>query len=199
MFGFDENALRIQLKLGPSRSALPTELSLIPAGPIGDEVLRAGIYRFADSVLGQTRRYPAVEAILKRSLPILRGREAGSSLVNPDEDLLISSINAIHALDHSYLLVQGPPGSGKTYTAAHAIVQLLRDRFKIGVSSNSHKAINKLLGDVEKLATSTGVSFRGIKKSTTEDQAFNGGFIENVFDKSFVLKERPISRYLDEI
>ncbi|MEI9975296.1 MAG: TM0106 family RecB-like putative nuclease [Ignavibacteriota bacterium] len=184
--GVDENALRIELKLGPSRSALPTELSLIPAGPIGDEVLRAGIYRFADSVLAQTRRYPAVEATLTRSLPILRGREAGSSVVNPNEDLLTSSIGAICALENSYLLVQGPPGSGKTYTASHAIVRLLRNGFKIGVSSNSHKAINKLLGDVEKLATSTGVSFRGIKKSTTEDQAFNGAFIQNVFDNKEV-------------
>ena len=55
-------------------------------------------------------------------------------------------------LDHSYLFIQGPPGTGKTYNAAHAIDALLRAGKRVGVSSNSHKAINKLLGEVEKLA-----------------------------------------------
>jgi predicted RecB family nuclease len=182
----DEHALRIQLKLGPSRSSLPNELSLIPSGPIGDEVLRAGIYRFADSVLGKTRQYRAVEAILKRDLPTLRGRERGTPLVDGDQDSLTSSIQAISALDRSYLLVQGPPGAGKTFTSSHAIVELLRRGFKVGVSSNSHKAINKLLGDVEKLAIATGFAFRGIKKSTTGDQALNGSFIHDVFDNKEV-------------
>jgi uncharacterized protein len=182
----DEHTLRIELKLGPSRSPLPAELSLIPSGPIGDEVLRAAIYRFADSVLEATGRYPAVEAILRRDLPALRGREKGVALADRDHDSLANSIEAITALDHSYLLVQGPPGAGKTYTCSHAIIELLRRGFKVGVSSNSHKAINKLLGDVENLAIVTGFAFRGIKKSTTEDQAFNGSLIQNVFDNKEV-------------
>lgn len=186
VIAIDDHALRIQLRLGPSRSPLPAELSLIPSGPIGDEVLRAGIYRFADSVLGGTKQYPAVEAILKRDLPTLRGHEKGTSLVNREENSLTSSIKAIGALDHSYLLVQGPPGAGKTYTSSHVVVELLRRGFKVGISSNSHKAINKLLGDVEKLAIATGFTFRGIKKSTTEDQALNGCFIHDVFDNKEV-------------
>ena len=61
-------------------------------------------------------------------------------------------IRAVMDLDHSYLFIQGPPGTGKTYTAAQAIVALLRAGKRVGVSSNSHKAINKLLCEVEQRA-----------------------------------------------
>lgn len=39
----------------------------------------------------------------------------------------------------------GPPGAGKTYTGKHLIAELLKRGKKIGISSNSHKAINNLL------------------------------------------------------
>jgi uncharacterized protein len=182
----DEPALRIQLKLGPSRSPLSDGLSLIPAGPIGDEVLRAAIYRFADSVLTGNTPYLAVEAILKRDLPTLRGRPRGAPLVDGGRDVVTASIDAIEAMVDSYLLVQGPPGAGKTYTSSHAIVELLAKGFKVGVSSNSHKAINKLLSDVETLAAERAFSFSGVKKSTTEDQALNGKVIQDVFENKDV-------------
>ena len=43
------------------------------------------------------------------------------------------------------LCVQGPPGSGKTYNGARMIVALLRAGKRVGIASNSHRAINVLL------------------------------------------------------
>ncbi len=54
-------------------------------------------------------------------------------------------IQAIINLDNSYLVIQGPPGAGKTYTAKHVIAELLKLGKRIGICSNSHKAINHLL------------------------------------------------------
>src|SRR5258705_2447293 len=87
-------------------------------------------------------------------------------------------------LDHSYLFIQGPPGTGKTYNAAHAIIALLRAGKRVGVSSKSHKAINKLLGEVEKLAAKAGFRFSGVKKGNKDkpETEFKGSNITTITD-----------------
>src|SRR6266852_4637255 len=79
--------------------------------------------------------------ILTRRAPRLKGRAAGLPVRDPDEPLVHAVMRAVSDLDRGYLFLQGPPGTGKTYTAALAIVALLRDGKRVGVSSNSHKAI----------------------------------------------------------
>ena len=55
----------------------------------------------------------------------------------------------VGALDESYLFIQGPPGSGKTYTGARLIVHLLRrPGCRVAVTATSHKAIHNLLDEV---------------------------------------------------
>ncbi|MDH5425557.1 MAG: AAA domain-containing protein, partial [Gammaproteobacteria bacterium] len=58
---------------------------------------------------------------------------------------LKETISAVVNLDDSYLTIQGPPGTGKTYTAKHIIAELVKKGMRVGISSNSHKAINNLL------------------------------------------------------
>ena len=87
-------------------------------------------------------------------------------------------------LDHSHLLIQGPPGAGKTFTASHAVVEMLARGKRVGVSSHSHKAINNLLQAVEAAAMARGLRFRGIKKSSYEEQFLDGAIIENTTDNS---------------
>jgi uncharacterized protein len=52
------------------------------------------------------------------------------------------------ALDHGVLVIQGPPGAGKTFTSARMICELAAVGRKVGVSAQSHKVIRKLLDDV---------------------------------------------------
>src|SRR5438067_10156034 len=138
----DNESLRIQLKLGTSRPRLPDELSLIPKGPIPDEILRAAIYKykFADSLIAGDGRYRAVTSVLRRELPSIKGRQPGDPVVAAPADVLAGSVTAIEGLQNSHLLIQGPPGAGKTFTSSHVIVELLMKGYKVGVSSNSHKA-----------------------------------------------------------
>lgn len=61
-------------------------------------------------------------------------------------------------LEDSCLFIQGPPGSGKTWTGAQLIVSLIGGGARVGVAANSHKAIHNLLHDVEATADSRGSS-----------------------------------------
>jgi uncharacterized protein len=55
---------------------------------------------------------------------------------------------------------------------------------RVGVSSHSHKAINNLPKAVENVAADRGLRFRGIKKSSYEEQFLNGSIIEDTTDPS---------------
>jgi len=68
-------------------------------------------------------------------------------------------------------VVQGPPGSGKTWTSGRLIARLLAEGKRVGVASTSHKAIHKLLAEIE----AAGISVHGVKKATT-------GNVESVYE-----------------
>ena len=53
---------------------------------------------------------------------------------------------ALLDLDSSYVAVHGPPGTGKTYTAAHVITRLVAEYgWRIGVVAQSHAVVENLL------------------------------------------------------
>jgi hypothetical protein len=181
IFRLDEDAFEISLKRGKNREPLPNRFSLIPKGPLRDKVLRAAIARYIGAVLkGDEDRYAAITGILRRDYP--RFQRLTGIGGHPDE--VARAIDAIERLDRSHLLIQGPPGAGKTYMASHAIVEMLARGKRIGVASHSHKAINNLLRTVELAAAERGLHFRGIKKSSYEEQFLDGSIIEDTTDNA---------------
>jgi len=177
----DEEGRVVEIKLGPSKAPIEAGTCLIPPRPIGDKELRAAVYRYAESVAGgNNARYAAITSVLRRDLPRIAGRDTGQPVMD-GSDTTAGAISALRHLHDSYLLIQGPPGTGKTYTSAQAIVALLGDGKRIGIASNSHKAINQLLGEVEDLAAAKELRVRGVKKSSREEQFLgSGGWIEDV-------------------
>lgn len=178
----DEDAGRICLKIGNKAQPYEEAFSLIPSGPLDAKVLREAVYRFAEAVIAGSDDYTAVKSLLKRESPRVVGVEAGQSIVAVGADVVTAASSAIGQMNSSYMLVQGPPGTGKTYLSAHTIVDLLAQGKRIGVASNSHKAINNLLAEVERQATERRFQFRGAKKCSTEEQQLNGSMIEDVFE-----------------
>jgi predicted RecB family nuclease len=73
------------------------------------------------------------------------GQAPGSALIGPDEPQLAAAIRLALRLDATTLAIQGPPGSGKTYTGARMIVALLRAGKRVGITATSHKVIGNLL------------------------------------------------------
>ncbi len=186
----DENACRMKLRLGVKQGTLAERLSIGPTGPINSGVLVDALYRYADALIAGAGKYPAVRSFLTKELPHVKGRAVDAPLVCPEEELLPQAIDVVSNLDESYLFIQGPPGAGKTFTGSHIIVELLRRGFRIGVTSNSHKAIHNLLGAVEKRAVEAGTVFRGAKKSTSgnADTEYAGRFVVNVFSNKDIVE-----------
>ncbi len=176
----DPDRCVLRLKRAVKRGPLPDRLSLGPSGPIDTGVLRAAIYRFADSLLAGDGRFGAVSDLLCRSRPRLEGKTIGEILIPAGTDPVAGTIAVAKRLTNGYLVIQGPPGAGKTYTSSRAIVELIRSGRKVGVTSNSHKAINNLLKEIERHAREQKVHFRGVKKSGGEDTFFGGTFIRDV-------------------
>jgi uncharacterized protein len=165
----------VDVKVGNRQEPFAEVLGLIPAAPINDAVIRAAIGCYAEAVAaGNEDDFPAVTGILRKQVPAIAD---GAPIVPHGTEQLPGTIAAIARMDGTHLVIQGPPGSGKTYTSAHAIVSLIETGKRVGVMSMSHKAINNLLKCVEAVAAERGVTFRGIKKSGEGDQRLDGQMI----------------------
>ena len=78
-------------------------------------------------------------------LPPRVGQWLDDELRRPGESDLAAARRLALALDHTTLAIQGPPGSGKTYTGARMICSLLAAGKRVGITGTSHKVIGNLL------------------------------------------------------
>jgi uncharacterized protein len=82
-------------------------------------------------------------ALLARERPrFVEGFGPASGLFSDD---LESALRWVGQLDESYVAVQGPPGSGKTYSGSHIIYALIKSGKRVGITAMSHAAIDNLL------------------------------------------------------
>ena len=163
----DDELGTVTLKRGKARADEPLPEAFIPPRPIPDWNHRDSVERFARWYLEgeSTESFNALVEILERRPPRAR--------------LDVSVSEAALSLDGSHLFVQGPPGSGKTWQGAKAAIALMRAGRRVGVTSLSHKAISKLLAEIEREAREQGFSFNGRKKSSGEDTRYEGQFIDS--------------------
>jgi predicted RecB family nuclease len=74
-------------------------------------------------------------------------------------------------LNGGVLAIQGPPGSGKTFTGGRVISQLVRDGYRVGITANSHKVISHLLNEACKAAEAEGTTLRAMQKPSSDNGA----------------------------
>jgi uncharacterized protein len=70
--------------------------------------------------------------------------------------VIASGVDLALAMSDSYLPVQGPPGSGKTYLGARMVLALVSSGAKVGVTATSHSVIDNLLEEVVQVADRIG-------------------------------------------
>jgi uncharacterized protein len=72
----------------------------------------------------------------------------GAPLSDPGEEGATAARRLAPLLDETVLPVQGPPGSGKTWTGAEMILELVRAGRRVGIVAFTHRAIANLLDEV---------------------------------------------------
>ena len=82
------------------------------------------------------------------------------------------------ALDRGALAIQGPPGSGKTFTGARMICDLVRAGRSVGVCAVSHKVVANLLREVVAAAPEVGMRIPTLRKVSRESDAPEPGVAE---------------------
>lgn len=147
---FDADTGLLEIKLGPRASEPPRHLNLIPNEYVSADALSNAVFRFATEWSAGKTSSRAVEDLLLRRPPRIRGISAGTELIPSGDELVSATVDIIGNMDDTVLAIQGPPGTGKTYTAARAIARLVQLGYRIGVTANSHKAVLNLLHAVHK-------------------------------------------------
>jgi uncharacterized protein len=166
------------LLLGPSLREPPVHACIVANKILSTKVLSESIYRLVSRWQCDNYLPSALSDFLFRREPKISGRAFGDRVVASPDPLAVSV--AVDNMLETALCIQGPPGCGKTFTAAFAIVELLKQGKTVGINSNSHKVIEHLVRSVLEEAARSDVNLRAAKIGGSSDT--NDPFSANPFD-----------------
>ncbi len=161
------------------RSGAPHPRHLIPAGPYDTSDQQEALLRVARSVIergvDEPGPYRCVRDLLLRRPPRLGKPVCPDGLLLPGESAALGAVRLATALDAGCLAIQGPPGSGKTSTAAKMVVELAGAGHTVGITANSHAVISHLLEAVLIEARLQGRELRASQKADPGQGATDPG------------------------
>ena len=125
-------------------------LGLTPGAPVTTKQLEAALMRVAVEAEGS---FPNVAAtgtldLIERRPPRLKTRESlpqETDFSHAELPTVEAVLAAVRDLDRSYVAVQGPPGSGKTFLGSQVIARLVAEGAKVGVVAQSHAVVENML------------------------------------------------------
>jgi predicted RecB family nuclease len=165
--GIDLDGGELTLKIG-KRGLAEKCKGVFPSGGsiLKNEYVSPGEIPGALADLGHEQLSNSLHASVKSLLV----RSAPASPLQKDGDAPLDAALRITVLmSGGCLVIQGPPGTGKTYTASCMIEALLAAGKKVGVASNSHKAVVNLLAECGEAARRNGHKLVGIKVGDEPD------------------------------
>jgi predicted RecB family nuclease len=186
----DEVNRTIDIKRG-AYSIVPHPTALVPNDVVGSDVLRASLLRLgswvAENGIDGEGAFRAERDLLLRRHPQSLARPV-ERVIDDNGQLTEAAKNLVLSLPQEALVlpVQGPPGSGKTFTGARMILELVRSGRRVGIMAASHKVISLLLSKVCAAARERGVSLRAIQKVNGSDGC-DDPMVEQVKDNQEVL------------
>jgi uncharacterized protein len=124
---------------------------------LAEAVLRLGEYVAEHSIDGPGP-YQAARDLLMREKPRV------TPILSQNETPVEAAKRIAPLLTGGVLPIQGPPGAGKTFTAAHMICEIVKSGKKAGITANSHKVIRNLLDKVVEAAAEQDIDIKCIQK-----------------------------------
>jgi uncharacterized protein len=145
----DRHARTIDMLVGPSR-VHDRPAALFAHDYINADVIEAALVTLGEQVAadGTVETMPPGpgRSLLLRLPPSIR--EGVFSAPEDGADPCDYACRIVTQLDATVLPIQGPPGSGKTYTGARMIEACVAAGLSVGVTASSHKVIRNLLKEV---------------------------------------------------
>ncbi|MGC4083732.1 MAG: AAA domain-containing protein [Vicinamibacterales bacterium] len=181
----DERTIDIR-KTGAAANLHPSAVFFhqrINPRPLPDALFEFGTW-VADRDLDAEGPFRAVRCLLLNALPTF---VHGTPWTIPDESPIDRAKRLVVALHDSVLSVQGPPGSGKTYTAAHMACALIRAGRKVGVTATSHRVIRNLLDAIQEVAAKEYLDVQAVHKIGEDQKVVDDGPLRTTKKNSDVL------------
>ena len=139
----------IDIKRGIKKADVHPD-AVISIESINSDVKEEAIIRLAEWVakhgISAKGKYKAGRELLLRALPKTKAS------FDIDNDPQVTAVNWVKVLNNSVLPIQGPPGAGKSHTAASMILELVKQGKTIGITALSHKVIHALMKKVQEMA-----------------------------------------------
>ena len=174
VYEMNSNDGNIKLK---STKELPSHLSLIPLNVVPARPIDTSIQEIAENYLKTGKLNKCLDNFLSKDLPNLK-KEGNVNLSEWGSNTLEAAIKISSSLDGGYLCMQGPPGTGKTYVGSRVISSLVNQGYKIGIASNSHKAINNILEKVINVMDEDGISGDIARIHSGQDELYDNSRIQ---------------------
>lgn len=143
---------------------------------LSESLMRLGEWIAENGIEAPGSRQAARDLLIGRG-PRLQGCAAGA-LEEPGEGGVRAARRLALRLDQGALAIQGPPGSGKTYTGARMICDLIRAGRRVGVCAVSHKVIRNLLNEVVRAGAEEKRIVTCLHKVAEESQTSEPGISE---------------------
>jgi uncharacterized protein len=171
----DSFACTVDIKKGPSKKDVHPS-SIFKHTDVRDDVKQDAIFRIAtwvaDNAIDANGTYRAGRDLLLGKPPRTK------ALLLANKDSVSMAVEWVQLLNNSILPIQGPPGAGKSHTAAQMIIALVRAGKKVGITALSHKVIRGLMEKVIKAAEEQNFPLQCIQKLTTLSGHNNPRLIE---------------------
>ncbi len=189
----DERNGTIDLKRSAD-SEVPHPAALIPQNVIGTDPQRESLLRLghwvAEHGITGPGSFAAARDLLLRQAPRL-SLAAIENVTDEREQITGPARDMVRSLSvqPSVLPIQGPPGSGKTFSGARMIVELVRNRRRVGITAVSHKVISKLLQEACDAARAMKIRFRVVQKPDDEGEyGCTDAMVTQVYDNAAILR-----------
>jgi len=172
LVAMDEIARTIDLKRGLN-SAAPHPGALVPYDFVSSEVKRESLLRLGSWVgqngIAAEGPFQAARDLLLRKQPRALKTAIANAISEGQLTKETKGLVASLCKEPSILPIQGPPGSGKTFSCGRMIVELVKAGRRVGITAISHKVISNLLGEACKVARGAGVSLSAVQKGNESD------------------------------
>jgi len=162
----DAAARTIDIKKGPSIESQHASTvfvhDVVKTTVLRDALLRIGEWVAANGI-DTDGPYRAGRDLLIGNPPRL-GTSSIEDVIDDSPTELDAALKLALDLNGGLLPIQGPPGSGKTFTGGRMICEAVKSGWKVGITAVSHKVISNLLKSAVDAAKEAGLDLRCVQK-----------------------------------